>query len=74
MSGGLEDCFETPEEIINAISSKSFVPDNNAFIRGYSVWPIIPYSYDTPVDRPGAAPLPQIVKIFLEQMTQSGMF
>jgi microcin C transport system permease protein len=58
MSGGLEDCFETPEEIINAISSKSFVPDNNAFIRGYSVWPIIPYSYDTPVDRPGAAPLP----------------
>ena len=58
MSGGLEDCFEIPEEIINAISSKSFVPDNNAFIRGYTVWPIIPYSYDTPVDRPGAAPLP----------------
>ena len=58
MSGGLEDCFEAPEDIINAISSKSFVPDNNAFIRGYSVWPIIPYSYDTPVDRPGAAPLP----------------
>ena len=58
MSGGLEDCFDAPEEIINAISSKSFVPDNNAFMRGYSVWPIIPYSYDTPVDRPGAAPLP----------------
>jgi len=58
MSGGLEDCFDAPEEIINAILSKSFVPDNNAFIRGYSVWPIIPYSYDTPVDRPGAAPLP----------------
>ena len=58
MSGGLEDCFDAPEEIINAILSKSFVPDNNAFMRGYSVWPIIPYSYDTPVDRPGAAPLP----------------
>ena len=58
ISGGLEDCFDAPEEIINAISSKSFVPDNNAFMRGYSVWPIIPYSYDTPVDRPGAAPLP----------------
>ena len=58
MSGGLEDCFDAPEEIINAISSKSFVPDNNAFMLGYSVWPIIPYSYDTPVDRPGAAPLP----------------
>ena len=58
MSGGLEDCFDAPEEIINAISSKSFVPDNNEFIQGYSVWPIIPYSYDTPVDRPGAAPLP----------------
>lgn len=58
ISGGLEDCFDAPEEIINAISSKSFVPDNNAFMRGYSVWPLIPYSYDTPVDRPGAAPLP----------------
>ena len=58
MSGGLEDCFDAPEEIINAISSNSFVSDNNAFMRGYSVWPIIPYSYDTPVDRPGAAPLP----------------
>ena len=58
MSGGLEDCFDAPEEIINAISSKSFVPGNNAFMRGYSLWPIIPYSYDTPVDRPGAAPLP----------------
>jgi len=58
MSGGVEDCFDAPEEIINAISSKSFVPDNNAFMLGYSVWPIIPYSYDTPVDRPGAAPLP----------------
>jgi len=58
MTGGLEDCFEVPEEIINAISSKSFVPDNNAFMLGYSVWPIIPYSYDTAVDRPGAAPLP----------------
>ena len=74
MSGGLEDCFDAPEEIINAISSKSFVPDNNEFIQGYSVWPIIPYSYDTPVDRPELRRYPQIVKIFLEQMTQNGMF
>ena len=29
-----------------------------SFVQGYSLWPIIPYSYDTPVDRPGAAPLP----------------
>ena len=58
MSGGLEDCFEFPEEIIEAISDASFDLNTPSFKQGYSLWPIIPYSYDTPVDRPGAAPLP----------------
>ena len=26
--------------------------------KGWLLWPLIPYSYDTPVDRVGAAPLP----------------
>ena len=25
--------------------------------RGWEIWPLIPYSYNTPVDRPGAAPV-----------------
>ena len=58
ISGGLEDCFEFPEEIIEAISDASFDLNTPLFKQGYSLWPIIPYSYDTPVDRPGAAPLP----------------
>ena len=58
MSGGLEDCFESPEEIMEAIADSSFDFTTPSFEQGYSLWPIIPYSYNTPVDRPGAAPLP----------------
>ena len=31
---------------------------NDQFEEGWMIWPVIPYAYDTPVDRPGAAPLP----------------
>ena len=58
ISGGLEGCFESPEAILEAISGASFDLNTPSFKQGYSLWPIIPYSYDTPVDRPGAAPLP----------------
>ena len=58
ISGGLEDCFESPEEIMEAISDASFDLNTPSFEQGFSLWPIIPYSYNTPVDRPGAAPLP----------------
>ena len=55
-SGGLEDCFDDPEGIIAAIDAGTFAaPD---FYRGWSLWPPIPYSYNTTVARPGAAPLP----------------
>ena len=58
MSGGLENCFESPEEIMEAIANASFDLNTPYFEQGYSLWPIIPYSYDPSVDRPGAAPLP----------------
>lgn len=54
-SGGLEACFDDPEGIIDAIEQGNFVSDG--FYEGWAIWPVIPYSYDTPVDRPGAAPL-----------------
>ena len=56
LSGGLSDCFEKPEDIVDAIKLGKF--ENLEFYRGWVVWPLIPYSFDTSVDIPGAAPLP----------------
>ncbi len=55
-SGGLEDCFDDPEGILEQIEAGTFQADG--FERGWAIWPPIPYSYNTSVDRPGAAPLP----------------
>jgi microcin C transport system permease protein len=55
-SGGIEDCFDDPEGIIEAIDAGTYAADG--FQEGWTLWPLIPYSYDTTVDRPGAAPLP----------------
>jgi len=55
-SGGIEDCFDDPEEIIAKIGTGSYQADG--FHKGWTLWPLIPYSYNTTVDRPGAAPLP----------------
>ncbi|WP_122072670.1 ABC transporter permease [Pseudophaeobacter sp. EL27] len=54
-SGGIEDCFDEPEEIIDQIAADSYAADG--FYKGWTLWPPIPYSYNTSVDRPGAAPL-----------------
>ncbi len=50
-SGGLEDCFDDPEGIIER-------GEADEGKTGWMLWPLIPYSFDTAVDRPGAAPLP----------------
>ncbi|SLN58052.1 ABC transporter permease [Ruegeria meonggei] len=55
-SGGLEACFDDPDGIIDQIQAGTFQADG--FERGWAIWPLIPYSYTTSVDRPGAAPLP----------------
>ena len=55
-SGGIEDCFDDPEGIIDEIKAGTFQADG--YERGWAVWPLIPYSFNTSVDRPGAAPLP----------------
>ena len=55
-SGGLDQCFDDPEGIINDIKAGTFQADG--FERGWAIWPLIPYSFNTSVDRPGAAPLP----------------
>ena len=57
-SGGLEACFDDPEGIVEQIEAGTFDTTTNGFDEGWAIWPPIPYSYDTAVDRPGAAPLP----------------
>lgn len=56
VSGGLEDCFDDPDAIIEDAADGTV--NGEVIAKGWSVWPLIPYSYDTAVDRPGAAPLP----------------
>ncbi|WP_164660343.1 ABC transporter permease [Tropicibacter sp. Alg240-R139] len=56
VSGGLQDCFDEPEEMLEQISAGTFQADG--FKKGWAIWPPIPYSFNTTVDRPGAAPLP----------------
>lgn len=55
-SGGLEECFDEPDEMLEQIGAGTFQADG--FEQGWAIWPPIPYSFNTTVDRPGAAPLP----------------
>ena len=55
-SGGIEVCFDDPEGILAKIEAGTFEAED--FHEGWAIWPVIPYSYRTTVDRPGAAPLP----------------
>src|SRR6056297_2385218 len=55
-SGGMDICFDDPEGVI--ADAEDGVVDGEEIMAGWAIWPLIPYSYDTTVDRPGAAPLP----------------
>jgi microcin C transport system permease protein len=55
-SGGLDICFDDPEGVI--ADAEDGVVEGEEIAKGWAIWPPIPYSYKTTVDRPGAAPLP----------------
>ena len=55
-TGGLEEGFDDPEGLIEAVDAGEELGGD--FQKGWMIWPPIPYSFNTPVDRPGAAPLP----------------
>ncbi len=55
-TGGVDFCLDEPEDILEQVAADTYVEDG--FDKGWAIWPLIPYSYDTPVDRAGAAPLP----------------
>ncbi|HVG48716.1 MAG TPA: ABC transporter permease [Rubellimicrobium sp.] len=55
-TGGLEDCFDDPEGFIE--QARAGTIDNPDFQKGWMLWPLIPYSFDTIVDVRGVAPSP----------------
>jgi microcin C transport system permease protein len=56
VTGGLEDCFDVPEELIAAVDAGETLDGD--FQKGWMIWPVIPYSYNTIVDVGGVAPAP----------------
>ncbi len=56
-TGGLIDCFDDPEGLYAAAQNGESI-DIEGFDKGWTIWPLIPYSYDTIVDVPGVAPAP----------------
>ncbi|MGC3938868.1 ABC transporter permease [Roseobacter sp. EG26] len=55
-TGGLLECFDDPELYYE--DAQDGIVDGEEIEKGWAIWPLIPYSFDTAVDRPGAAPLP----------------
>lgn len=55
-TGGLEACYDDPQGLIAAARAGTIA--DPAFHRGWMIFPPIPYSYNTIVDRPGVAPSP----------------
>ena len=57
-SGGLEICFDNPEKYLQAISDGDLNSETEGFYKGWMIWPVVPYSYDTPNDLGRSAPSP----------------
>ncbi|MEM9318864.1 MAG: ABC transporter permease [Pseudomonadota bacterium] len=55
ISGGHEECWYEPEEVIAEVQDSGTVL-GDAVDRGWMIWPIIPYSYNTINDLDGSAP------------------
>jgi len=56
VSGGLQSCFDDPEGVM--ADAKDGVVDGQKIQKGWTIWPLIPYSYKTIVDIRGVAPSP----------------
>ncbi|MEM6635945.1 MAG: ABC transporter permease [Pseudomonadota bacterium] len=54
VTGGVIDCFDIPEELIEAADNGTL--EDPDFEKGWMLWPPIPYSFDTINDIQGTAP------------------
>jgi microcin C transport system permease protein len=57
VTGGLVECFDMPDELVAMVKAGDS-PEFEDFAKGWMIWPIIPYSYNTIVDTAGVAPAP----------------
>lgn len=55
-TGGVEACLDDPEGLL--AQAETGIVNGQAITPGWAMFPPIPYSFNTIVDRPGAAPLP----------------
>ena len=55
LTGGLVDCFDEPETMIQAVELDRFDAGSEGFHKGFILWPPIPYSYNTINDLGGQA-------------------
>ncbi len=55
-TGGLDACFDTPDDMIKAVDDGTFDAKTDGFQKGWMLWPPIPYSFNTINDVGGAAP------------------
>ncbi len=55
VTGGLESCYDDPEAIMAEARDTGMV-DGQEVTKGWVLWPLIPYKYDTIVDIQGVAP------------------
>lgn len=63
-TGGLaDDCFDDPDGTLAAVEAGTF--DAEGFQKGWAIWPLIPFSYNTTVDTPGVAPGPPTAENWL---------
>ncbi|MGV6839356.1 MAG: ABC transporter permease [Planktomarina sp.] len=56
-TGGVLDCFDTPTTLLAQVDAGEVLDDPD-FHKGWMIWPLVPYSYDTPNDLDRAAPSP----------------
>ena len=58
VSGGLGSCFDDPEAIMDKVRGGASEIDGEAVMHGWMVWPLIPFSYNTPNTLGQPAPSP----------------
>ena len=46
-TGGLEDCFDTPEDVMTALNEGSFNTSTDGYHKGWLLLAPIPYSFNT---------------------------
>lgn len=56
VTGGVEDCFDRPDELLEQVQSGALPTDLENFEKGWIVWAPVPYSYNTINDIGKAAP------------------